>query len=117
MRKRGGSPQATAWFVDLLWRAGRVDRAEQVWRSVRANKRVTGGPEGPSLEARSLLRRGEVPPAEKLLNETTPAHGALFAEKLLLLAWVRAAQKQYDAAAALLDDVQRVPYPAGAVAE
>src|SRR5262249_13182039 len=31
LRKLGGSPQATTWYVDLLWRAGRVDRAEQVW--------------------------------------------------------------------------------------
>src|SRR5262245_51613045 len=28
LRIRGGSPQATAWYVDLLWRAGRIDRAE-----------------------------------------------------------------------------------------
>ncbi len=32
LRTLGGSAQATTWFVDLLWRAGRVDRAEQVWR-------------------------------------------------------------------------------------
>ena len=40
--RRLGSPQATAWYVDLLWRAGRIDRAEQVWKAVRSNKRVLG---------------------------------------------------------------------------
>jgi hypothetical protein len=117
MRTLGGSPQATAWFVDLLWRAGRVERAEQVWKSVRTNKRVLGCPDGPLLEARALLRRGEIAPAEKLLNDTTPIHCVLFAEKLLLLAWIRATQKQFDAAAGILDDVGKQPYPAAAVEE
>jgi len=44
LRTLGGSPRATAWFVDLLLRAGRIDRAEQVWKSVRGNRRVAGCP-------------------------------------------------------------------------
>ena len=75
LRTLGGSPQATAWFVDLLWRAGRVDRAEQVWKSVRGNRRVLGCDEGPLLEARSFLRRGEAGPAERVLQESAPASG------------------------------------------
>src|SRR5262249_13089205 len=47
LKRLGGSPQATAWYVDLLSRAGRADRAEQVWKAVRANKRVLGCDEGP----------------------------------------------------------------------
>ena len=105
MRKLSGSPQATAWFVDLLWRAGRVDRAEQVWKSVRTNKRVSGCPEGPFLDVRAMLRRGEFPPAEKLLTETATTNGILYVEKLLLLVWIRATQKQFDAALKILDDV------------
>ena len=46
----------------------RVDRAEQVWKSVRGNRRVSGCDEGPLLEARALLRRGEVGPAERVLQ-------------------------------------------------
>jgi hypothetical protein len=117
MRKLSGSPQATAWFVDLLWRAGRVDRAEQVWKSVRTNKRVASCPEGPFLDIRAMLRRGETTPAEKLLNETTPTHCVLYGEKLLLSAWVRATQRQYDDALKLLDDVERLPYLIAAVKE
>jgi hypothetical protein len=117
MRKLSGSPQATAWFVDLLWRAGRVDRAEQVWKSVRTNKRVTGCPEGPFLDVRAMLRRGEIPPAEKLLNETMPTNAILYVERLLLLAWIRATQKQYDAALKILDEVGRLPYPVVAITE
>src|SRR5262245_11571373 len=37
LRTFQGSPQATAWFVDLLWRSGRQERAAQVWKSLRAN--------------------------------------------------------------------------------
>ncbi len=51
MRRLGGSAQVTAWYVDLLWRSGRIDRAEQVWKSVRTNKRVVACDEGPLLEA------------------------------------------------------------------
>src|SRR5207245_2802920 len=92
LRTLGGSPQATAWFVDLLWRAGRVDRAEQVWRSVRGNRRVTACDEGPLLEARALLRRGEAGPAEKVLHDAAPAGGVAWVERRLLLAWALLAQ-------------------------
>ena len=115
LRKLSGSPQATAWFVDLLWRAGRVERAEQVWKSVRGNKRVSSCAEGPFLEARVLLRRGEIPPAEKLLNETTPVNAVLYVEKMLLLAWIRATQKQFEAALKLVDEVEKLPYPQAAI--
>jgi hypothetical protein len=115
LRGLGGSPQATAWFVDLLWRAGRVDRAEQVWKSVRGNKRVAGAPEGPLLEARLLLRRGEIVPAERVLQEQVPTNGVLWVERLLLLAWARAAQKQAEAAWDLLRQAQEGPYPPAAL--
>jgi hypothetical protein len=115
LRGLGGSPQATAWFIDLLWRSGCVDRAEQVWRSLRGNRRVAGCPEGPLLEARPLLRRGEVALAERLLNEAVPTNGVVWVERLLLLAWAAAAQKQYERARALLDEAGAGPYPATAL--
>ena len=87
LRETRGEARAVAWLVDLLWRAGRVDRAEQVWKSVRGNKKVTACDEGPLLEARTLLRRGETAQAERLLNEAAPASGVVQAEHRLLLAW------------------------------
>src|SRR5262249_30848138 len=114
-RTLGGSPQATAWFVDLLWRAGRVDRAEQVWKSVRGNRRVTACDEGPLLEARALLRRGETAPAERLLQAASPAGGVAWVERRLLLAWALATQNQYGRALALLQEAEQGPYPAAAL--
>src|SRR6185437_7584186 len=111
----GGSPRATAWFVDLLWRAGRVDRAEQVWKSVRGNRRVADCAEGPLLEARALLRRGERTPAERLLNEATPSSGVVWVERLLLLAWIAVSQKQHDKTRNLLRQAREGPYPARAL--
>ncbi len=111
LRQLGGSPQATAWFVDLLWRAGRVDRAEQVWKSVRGNKRVVGCPEGAVLEARSLLRRGEVGGAVKALVEAQPVNGVVWVERLLLLAWAEVAQNRRDKAQEFLKRVEGLPYP------
>ncbi len=111
LRQLGGSPQATAWFVDLLWRSGRVDRAEQVWKSVRGNKRVSACAEGPLLEARSLLRRGEFGDAVKALVEYQPANGAVWVERLLLLAWAEAAQGRGDKAQEFLKRVEGLPYP------
>jgi hypothetical protein len=116
LRGLKGSPQATAWFVDLLWRAGRVDRAEQVWRSVRGNKRVTGCDEGPVLEARSLLRRGELPPAEKVLVDAKPGSGVVQVECLLLQAWIAVAYRQPEQAGPLLEEAALGPYPAAALA-
>jgi tetratricopeptide (TPR) repeat protein len=115
LRQLGGSPQATAWFVDLLWRSGRVDRADQVWKSVRGNKRVTGCAEGPLLEARSLLRRGEICNAIKVLAEYQPASGVVFAERLLLLAWAETAQGGRDRALEFLKRAEESPYPRGAL--
>jgi tetratricopeptide (TPR) repeat protein len=115
LRTLGGSPRATVWFVDLLGRAGRVDRAEQVWKSVRGNRRVFGCAEGPLLEARMLLRRGETTPAERLLQEATPTSGVVWVEQLLLLAWIAASQKQHDNARDLLRQAREGPYPASAL--
>jgi hypothetical protein len=116
LRRLGGSPQATAWYVDLLWRAGRVDRAEQVWKSVRGNKRVLGCDEGPLLEARVLLRRGELGQAEKVLREAAPGSGVVWVERYLLWAWALAGLRQLDRAAELLAFAQQGPYPARALA-
>jgi tetratricopeptide (TPR) repeat protein len=115
LRTLGGSPQATAWFVDLLWRAGRVDRAEQVWKSLRGNRRVAGCPEGPLLEARVLLRRGEIAPAERALNESRPVNGVVWVERLLLLAWAAFTAKQPERGRALLAQAREGPYPRGAL--
>ncbi len=115
LRMLGGSPRATVWFVDLLGRAGRVDRAEQVWKSVRGNRRVADCPEAPLLEARSLLRRGETTPAERLLHEAAPAAGVVWVERLLLLAWIAASQKQFDQARGLLRQAEKGPYPSTAL--
>jgi hypothetical protein len=117
LRNLKGSPQATAWFVDLLWRGGRIDRAEQVWKSVRANKRVTACDEGPFLEARSIVRRGELAAAERTLYEAAPGSGVLQTERLLLLAWVATTLKQPQRAAPLLKQAQALPYRAGTVAQ
>jgi len=114
LRTLKGSPQGTAWFVDLLWRAGRVDRAEQVWKSFRTNKKVTSCEEGPLLEARSTLRRGELAPAEKALTEAAPVNGVVQVERCLLLAWIATAQKQPQKAAEWLEQAARGPYPASA---
>ncbi len=116
LRTLKGSPQGTAWFVDLLWRAGRVDRAEQVWKSVRTNKKVTACEEGPLLEARSMLRRGELAPAEKTLSEAASANGVVQVERCLLLAWIATAQKQAQKSADWLDQAGRGPYPTSALA-
>jgi hypothetical protein len=115
LRTLGGSPRATIWFVDLLWRAGRLDRAEQVWKSVRGSRRVADCVEGPLLEARTLLRRGERMPAERLLNEATPTNGIVWVERLLLLAWIAVTQKQHDKARSLLQQAREGPYPATAL--
>jgi tetratricopeptide (TPR) repeat protein len=112
LRSLGGSPQATAWFVDLLGRSGRIDRAEQVWKSVRGNRKVTSCDEGPLLEARSLLRRGELAAAEKSLNEASPGSGVVQSERYLLLAWIAATQKQVDKATNWLQKAREAVYPA-----
>jgi hypothetical protein len=117
LRSLSGSPRAAAWLVDLLGRAGRVDRAEQVWKSVRGNRRVAGCVEGPLLEARMLLRRGELTTAERLLSETTPASGVVWVEQFLLRAWIAASQKQAEKARELLTEAREGPYPTAALRE
>ncbi len=115
LRTLGGSAQATTWFVDLLWRAGRIDRAEQVWRGVRGNRKVTACEEGPLLEARSALRRGEIASALKTLDEAAPAGGVVQVERLLLGAWALAEQKQFERALATWQEAASGPYPATAL--
>lgn len=116
LRRLGGWPQATAWYVDLLWRGGRVDRAEGVWKSVRANKRVAAAEEAPLLDARVHLRKGELAPAERLLREASVTSGVVWVERQLLLAWALAGQRKFDAAREALADAGRGPYPAAALA-
>jgi hypothetical protein len=115
LRSLSGSPRAAAWLADLLGRAGRVDRAEQVWKSVRGNRRVAGCVEGPLLEARMLLRRGELTPAERLLRETTPTSGVVWVEQVLLLAWIAASQNQAEKARQLVRQAWEGPYPSAAL--
>ena len=117
LRETRGAPQAVAWLMDLLWRAGRVDRAEQVWKSVRGNKKVTACDEGPLLEARGLLRRGEAAPAERLLHEAAPGNGVVQVERRLLLAWTLTTLKQYDRAGEQFEAAREGPYPAAALDE
>lgn len=117
LRKLAGSPQGTAWFVDLLWRAGRSDRAEQVWKSVRSNKRVLGCDEGPLLDARLHLKKGELGPAEKALREATPKSGPVWVEWHLLLAWAQANPRRAEQAEQELALAARGPYPPAALQE
>jgi hypothetical protein len=115
LRKAGGSPQATAWFVDLLWRAGRVERAEQILKTVRTNRRFAACDEVPLLEARSLLRRDDLSGAERFLLEAKPAGAVAGAERWLLLAWISASQSRHDEAAERFDQVRHYLCPASAL--
>ncbi len=115
LKTLGGLPRAAAWFVDLLARAGRVDRAEQVWKSVRGNRRVAGCAEGPLLEARMLLKRDEWTQAERLLGEWTPTTAVAWVERLLLLAWIAAHPNRADKARAWLNQAQAGLYPPAAM--
>jgi hypothetical protein len=117
LRRLGGLPRAAAWYVDLLWRAGRVDRAEQVWKSVRGNKRVLGCDEGPLLEARGHLRKGDLGGAEKLLREASPACGVVWVERQLLLVWALAGLGRASEATEALRMACEGPYPTRALAE
>src|SRR5262249_39150461 len=114
LRTLGGSPQATAWYVDLLWRAGRIDRAEQVWKPLRTNKRITSCDEAPLLEAGTLLRRGEASAAERILQEANPGNGVVWVERRLLLAWALTTLKQFDRAREVVRQAEDGPYPPAA---
>jgi hypothetical protein len=116
LRHLGGSPQATAWFVDLLWRVGRVGRAEQVWASVRGNKRVAACPDAPLLEARLLLHRGDAAGAVRVLVEVQPAGGVLRVERQLLLAWSEVMKGRRDRALEFLRRIEELPYPRAVLA-
>jgi hypothetical protein len=69
----------------------------------------------PLLEARILLRRGELRPAERLLNKMMPQNDTSWVERLLLLTWIAASQKQQEKARDLLRQAQERPYPAEAL--
>lgn len=112
IRQREDTPQSTAWLVDLLWRAGRLERAEPMWKSVRVNPRVLACDEGSLLDVRLHLRRGEFGQAEKRLREMTPHSGPLAAERHLLLAWLRPNERSAEQLAL----AEACPYPASALA-
>jgi hypothetical protein len=76
---------------------------------------MAGCAEGPLLEARSLLRRGEITPAERLLTEATPDSGVVEVERILLLAWIAGSRKQHDKARNYLSQAREGPYPAAAL--
>jgi hypothetical protein len=98
LRSLQGSPQAICWFVDLLWRAGCGERAEQVWKPLRANRRVTTCDEAFLQEARVLLRQGDVTAAERVLFKAVPRGGVAQAERRLLLVWIALGRRQFDEA-------------------
>ncbi|HKB41859.1 MAG TPA: hypothetical protein VKD72_35865, partial [Gemmataceae bacterium] len=106
-----GSPQAICWFVDLLWRAGRVERAEQVWKPLRTNRRVIACDEAFLQEARALLRQGDIAAAERALREAEPRGGVTQTERRLLLAWIAAGRRQFDEAQRLLAETGTSLYP------
>jgi hypothetical protein len=111
MRKGGASSQSTCWYVDLLWRAHQQDRAEQVWKTVRSNRKLAGVEEADLLEARFLIRNGEAARAETMLTNATPRGGTLQVERALLLAWLRAERGQVKEADAWLREAENGPYP------
>jgi len=115
LRSLAGSPQATCWFVDLLWRAGRPDRAEQVWKPVRVNRRVLACDEAFLLEARALLRQGDLNAAERTLREAQPRGGVLQVERTLLLTWVLSSRRQFEEASDLFRQAPAAFYPAPAL--
>jgi hypothetical protein len=72
---------------------------------------VSACDEGPLLEARSLLRRGEAAPAERLLAGATPGGGVAWVERRLLLAWAAAVLGQFERSREALTQAQEGPYP------
>jgi tetratricopeptide (TPR) repeat protein len=112
MRSRGGSPQATCWYMDLLWRSGQQDRAEQIWKTVRNNRKMVAVEEAPLLEARILLRQGEIFQAEGILEKTAPGAGPLQVERGLLRTWLHGQRGQLRLADSFLRQAEKGPYPA-----
>lgn len=117
LRTPGLPPRATAWFVDLLWRGGRMERAEQILKTVRGNRRLAACDEVPLLEARSLLRHGDWVSGERVLTEAVPAGAVAQAERWLLLAWIAASQNRHLEAEALLDRAGQCLCPAATLGE
>jgi hypothetical protein len=115
LRALGGSAQATCWFADLLWRAGKHERAEQVWKAVRGSRRVAACDEAPLLNARLLLWHGDLVQAERILRDAKPHGGVGQVERLLLLVWTKASQNQPEEAGSLLRLAERGPYPLAAL--
>jgi tetratricopeptide (TPR) repeat protein len=110
LRRRPGTPQVTCWYVDLLWRAGQTDRAEQVWKTIRTNRKVAGVAEAALLEARALVHRRDLAQAEDVLAGVSP-EGVVGVERYLLLTWVLAERGKVDQAAAALQQAEKGPYP------
>jgi hypothetical protein len=111
MRRRGGSPQTTAWYVDLLWRAGQAKRARQVWKTLRTNRKVAAVEEAFLLEARDLLRQGEMEGATRVLTNADPRGGVIRVERNLLLAWAAAERARFGQAEQWLRRAEAGPYP------
>lgn len=88
LRQLGGSPRITCWFVDLLWRVGNFERAEQIWKAVRANRKAKQCEEYTLLEAKSLLHQGEYDKASDILENVSLNHGILQSERTLMLTWI-----------------------------
>jgi hypothetical protein len=117
LRATASLPRATVGFIDLLWRAGRVERAEQILKAVRGNRRFAACDEVPLLEARSLLRRGDLAAGERILTEAVPAGTVAQAERWMLLAWTAASQNKHEEAARRLDQARLCLYPTTALEE
>jgi hypothetical protein len=111
LRSFGGLPRAACWFVDLLWRSGKPDRAEQVWKALRGSPRISLCDEAALIEARILLWRGDLGRAEHVLIEAAPRDSVVQVERLLFLAWVHAARKEHDLTASFLRAVQPGCFP------
>jgi hypothetical protein len=116
LRSRNVPPRATAWLIDLLWRAGQHERAVQVWKTVRGNRKLLACDEAPLLEARCLLRHGDLAQAERVLAAACPRGGPAQVERHLLLAWILADRNDTtDQAATLQRRAAQGPYPAAAL--
>jgi hypothetical protein len=116
LRTLQSSPQATCWFVDLLWRGGRADRAEQVWKPLRSNRRMSACSGAFLQDARFLLRQADPGGAERVLREAQPAGGVERAERRLLLAWILATRRDFEGARVFLNESHGDLFPAPAFA-
>jgi hypothetical protein len=111
LRRWGGGPQMTGWYVDLLWRAGQQERAAQVWQTVRHNPRIAAIDEAPLLEGRFLLWQGQS--AEQVLAEARCRGGVVETERCLLLAWLLSARNEVAGGDGWLRKAEAGFYPAG----